>query len=653
MKKIAKFFISIIAVVVGLFPAITTPFFVCAENNTTVYEQSDVLDDLEHMTIDGKKFSVDDYTFNELRDVQLISLYEYGYSEDSVGTYNLYVYVFNPKGLVFDEDSAKNKIQFSCGNTNPQKYELKYLDKSETDDKENLFYKFKVCLTDEQKNYIAQSFESVNRTYSVSGIELLTAGELNAVEYSIASKFIYAGAVDSVDGVSCTRDTSEVLELDIHHTYYRPNGSNGTNSYTQDTLMSVYFSIPNEVLDSYDKLSSLECTWIKTLTAWAFVTGNEKIYDEFMKYIGETELYQNVPDSKYPTIITKEPLPYGFVGKSIEGDNVVKYNVPSISAQETITRLTYCFFVEGGIDAADTYILDSDEIRYWIEDYQDDYANDEKYLLVDGRQYKPYSRELFSMPQAYTKYISISADEEYSLTEEIITANWWQKIWGDANLESYTVFNGIKAIQPVIGIDITKSDKQLSDDLYISTQDVKEFKQFYQTETEKNRTVYLFRYDIGTYEAVEVTEGTRDDSGYLIGLKDTDTNARVFRQNIYLDFDVIHVGFDKNGEEIIYSVVSNPTDVIPDADPPLHTTSDKPNWWIIAAIVLVIVGVLAAIFKPVLDLIVILLKGIGYLLYGVGWLLLSPFRLIGYIFELFQGENEKGEEFDEDEGYYE
>ena len=100
--------------VVGIFP---TALPIPAKATTVLsYEQTNVMDDLRNATIDGKPFSVTDYPFDEKKDTRVLSLVEYCYSfyEEKQGNYNLYVYVYNPKGLMFDVGSPLNGIQLSC-----------------------------------------------------------------------------------------------------------------------------------------------------------------------------------------------------------------------------------------------------------------------------------------------------------------------------------------------------------------------------------------------------------------------------------------------------------------------------------------------------------------------------------------------------------
>lgn len=650
MKKIKKIMISLLLVLVCIFSFVIAPFgssytYTARAESVAEFELRNVLDDLKGMTVDGKAFDVKDYAFDSQRDVQIISFVEYCYSyvSDKQSDYGLYIYLWNPKGLSFVHDATRNRVQFTYGETNqePVKYPFTILNKSKESGCEGLFYKIRVDLTEEQKLYMLATMNSVSRTYHVSGIEILEKGATTVSDYTVSSTYTYSGFAagygpgDSTEStLTCTRDNSEVLELDVHTTYYRVDGSNGTNSYTQDTLMTAYFSVPNKVLNQYDKLSGFKCSWIKLMTDWAFVTGNEAIYDSFAPFIGVAGLLKNMGTTFNPDYRSPE---YGFVGKSIEGDYVVGCQYPG-TVEYDITQLDYLFFAEGGVDAADDYIVSSEEIYEWMKSYYDNYitndSSNKKYLSVDGSNYPPYAETLFLAGSmgATVKEDFISVDKEYTLLEEKITQNWWQAIWGDTTLEYSNKYDGIEGIHLVTSEDMKATSNSICKNLYISPMDIGEFTKFYKAETKKDRTVLLLRYDIGEYVALETTEGKPDSSGFITGFTDTDTNCRVFRQDVYLNFDVIYVEFEKEGEPVIIPIVSSPKDVIADSTPPLHTTSDKKDdrWDKLLKVIYLILGLLLLIvlFPLLKGFVSIIVSFCVAVVKGIGWILSSIFNLL-------------------------
>ena len=132
---------------------------------------SDVMEDLESSTIDGKPFDISDYAFDESEQTQVVMFAEYCYSfyANRQENYGLYVYVWNPQGLRFTLDSTRNKISLRTGKDESvgyTKYTLLYLDQCDQTNYEGLFLKFKVMLSGEEKEQIFESLKSDERVYS-------------------------------------------------------------------------------------------------------------------------------------------------------------------------------------------------------------------------------------------------------------------------------------------------------------------------------------------------------------------------------------------------------------------------------------------------------------------------------------------------------
>lgn len=171
-----------------------SPIAYAATDEPLQYDRTDVLDDLESMTIDGKPFDIRNWAFSEEHTTTVVMFTEYCYSfySNKQDNYGLYVYVWNPRGLAYSERSVLNQIQLSAGNDEHyEKYSLRFLNKSERAGYEGLFYKFKLALTDSEKESILSDLNSSERVYHVSGIELLVDGDRNATEYTVNLAYTY------------------------------------------------------------------------------------------------------------------------------------------------------------------------------------------------------------------------------------------------------------------------------------------------------------------------------------------------------------------------------------------------------------------------------------------------------------------------------
>ena len=655
MRKILKriyvaavsIFSAIIMVVAGAIPA-TIPT-VAKADTVSAYETSNVLEDLKGSTVNGKEFSLLEYGFNAFKDTQVISFVEYCYSfyPTKQENYNLYVYVYNPKGLFFDVDSSMNKIQLAYGNGQAyEKYALQYLNRSEETNYEGLFYKYKVKMTSEQRKEMLLNQNSSERVYKVSGIELQENGKTNANEYSVATTYYYSGYAvgfgsnaEAENTLVCKSEQAEVLSLNVKPTVYRPDGSNGKSEWHQDSLHSVYFAVPNDILQKYGMMSAVHATWLNAVLAPALVTGNYNAYSAILSYLGE-----NLPstDKGYHTDDLYYMYYGGCVGAGAGFSNATCYYGYSYNAMsgwsghsmlhtlygEAVNPLYMMYYASGGIDSADDYAVSSEEILSKLKESKVKYPGE---LVLDK-----YNRCMFeSVDKEFTE-VNIRAEETYSLTEQKIDKAWWNGLFGVDRPDKITttVFDNIQAIYAVKDSDLSGTKAEVAKRLYISEADYDDFKAYY--EANKNVcTVYLFRYQTSDYISQEATlyEYYPDGSIFTTGKgwQRCDTNAYFFQQTVNLDFDIIDVTFSNGIAETVIPVASNPMDIIPDATPPLVTQSDMDEvWWrIIVGLLLLLLVVV--IFWPVIQ----------FLLRGAVWIISLPFKGIKVLIKENQEESKK------------
>lgn len=643
MKKIFKrifsavisFALAVLGMVAGIFPAALP---VQAET-ALAYEKINVLDDLTNSTIDGKEFSLTDYNFDAKKETQVISFVEYCYSfyENKQDKYGLYVYVYNPKGLQFDTESPLNTIQFIYGfstNENYAKYPLIYLNCSLKENYEGLFYKFKVSLSEEEKQRILQTVNSSDRVYRVSGIELLTQGNVNATEYSVATTYHYSGYASGYGSnanagntLQCSSEETEVLSLEVHGAQYRPKGTNGKNEYTQDSLHSVYFAVPNEILNRYGTMTAVHAKWLDAVLKPALVTGNQEAYDAIKPLLGmsikdlSTFSYMYLGAYAYQkngeagslylsgySYYNPEPL--------MKNDDVLNYYFG-----RDIDTLYSLYYSGSEANSADNYTLSSEKILADLKASKGKYGGS----LVNGK----YSRYMFESVADKWTDVNLKADESFSLTDEIIDKSWWDKFWGLQGSVTTNTFDGIKAIYAVKDSDMSGTIQQVSQRLFISEADYSDFLSFYNANKAKS-TVYLFRYQVRDYVAQEATLLKENTSIFGDSFKVVDTNAYFFQETVNLDFDIIDVTFSNGESETVIPVVSSPIDVVPDPTPPVYTETDgNPNWWIYIAVIagLIVLAIVMPVLTPVIRF--------------LAWFISLPFKLIGKFFRWI-GRRRKG-----------
>ena len=592
----------------------------------TAYENTNVLDNLDGATIGGKEFDIADYPHNDSGKPQIISLVEfcYSYYADKQEDFGLYIYVYNPQDIALDMATDRNKIQLTYGNKQSySKYTLDFLNYSEKAGYEGRFYKFKIRLTDAERQDILDLVDDNERVYKISGIELSYKGTVT--EYPCGQTYTYSGYAEGYgselatgDTLSCTVDGfDKYLTLDVHSTYYRPEGSNGSEN-KQDTLHSVYFAVPNEIIREYGVMTAVHATWLNAYTSPIFVTGNEELYNGFMGVVGKER-----PETDY-AFHTNESGRYW--GGFYFVDYSHGYNY-SNAVENVLTKLNYAFYAENG--DADSYVLPAEKLlgdsesgkKGWLETYTENFGGE----LVNDK----YSAALFEKVDAAFTDKTITSDDTFSLTSVTTSQNLWQKIWGTST--SYTNTYTMSAIQDVTldDMDNALSEKAFCDEFYVAEGDFDELYSYVKKAAAKDETVYLFRYYQSEYFAVELSEGMYETGFYtqIVGdmsmpaygrhYEHEDTNAYLCQMWVQLDFDIIDLTFTKDNVDTIIPVVMSPMDIAADGTPPLVTTKDGLSWWQILLAVLALILIIWLLFKfaPVI-------------VYAVGKVIALPFKAI-------------------------
>lgn len=611
-----------------------------ADDDTIQFEQTNVMDDLENSTVDGKAFNISDYAFNNSEEASVLMLVEYCYSfyanlQDNFG---LYLYVWNPQGLKFDTGSSLNAVQLSYGSeADYVKYSLEFLNRSERTNYEGLFYKFKVRLSLSQREAMLEALNSSERIYHISGMELLETGESLPHEYAVNAVYTYSGYAqgygpnEGADTLTYTRSEGEVFVIeddDLHQTFYRPSGNVSGSFFKQDTLHTVYFSVPNELIERYGRLAVIRVQWLEAVLSPFLITGNQDVYNALQNYIGQTMGEYNEEGFEYGILGGYEVTTSGI------GELVLTHRTAELaynpwykfleSADRQLDRICLAFNSGDETDSADTYRVGGEMLLDLMKEYSR--SSTDKVLGM-------YARELFSSVDEAFTVVDIPAEREYSLTSEKISQTFWEKVFGTSHVEYSDTFDGIEAIHPVSEQDFGASKEQTCQNLYIDLNDYDEFLSVYEAAERDEETVYLFRFDQSEYSAWEVTQGKWEKATQWVPnaigpggmfqtvykLSDSDTNGYLAEETVYLGLDLIQMEWDDGEKRVVIPIVSSPIDVVADGTPPVHTTSDKDlAWWqiLLAVLALVLVVILLFKFAPVLVL-------------AVGKVIALPFKAIG------------------------
>ena len=619
------------------------------------FDSTYVMDDLKGSSVDGKNFNLLDYGFDNKKPLKIFSFVEYCYSfyATKQDNYGLYVYVYNPQGVNFVYSSIQNKIQFSVGDGSTasfEKYTLQFLNCSTESNYEGLFVKYKVVLPMARKQAVLDALNSTARVYVVSGIELLTEGELNATEYAAtgikadgsSGSVIYRysgyaagyGVNNETSTLSCESTEGEVLRLEVHHTSWRAGSgvTNGKSKYTQDSLNSVYFAIPKEFPEKYGYLSEVHCEWLNAVTSWGLVTGNRTIYDKIYNYVGREIGFKNY-DMTYAFYVDYRQHHYD--GAAIFDGAYLGYNSSSSSLIENkITQLNWLFSAGDELNIADHTTISSEIAKQWYSSEFTGIVGEDYGEVLENKDGKKIYKALFDSVDDEIKDYHIKAEEKKTLISQKWSQSWWEKhVSGGHHKVGDAVPENVEAIHQVTDEDFLSNEEMTCDRLYISVSDYADFKQFYD-ENKGENNIYLLRFAVTDYVSAEASEYKYQKAliGDNYGLNEVDTNAYFFKQNVFLDFDIIDVTFCDDGRLTVVPVVMSPIDIVPEITPPPLVTEDPDGKGLsLLEIILLVIGVvllliLFGIVWPYISPVVIVVGR------GIWTVVKLPFKAVGALF---------------------
>jgi hypothetical protein len=646
---------------------------VYAMSNTIIFDEVDVLDDLQTSTWSGKPFNINDYPYNEQGQLQIINFVEYCYSFRSNLQYNygLYIYVYNPQAININTDSFSNKIQMASEYedgepTEYTKYNLKFCSKSVTN-YYNLFYKFKIDFSIEQRNELLSRLDSHERRYDISGVELFAVGATNSIDYS-SGKFGkitvtgyskgYGANLVAESNLSVNMDDLEFVEFNLGRTFWRGDSfsDKGADHYNQ--LDSVYFSVPNKLLDYYGELQRIKAEWYEYKTKNILVTKSAVVADWITPRLGQRvepfstdfnrSLYYNLDFySQYLVHFVTSDWAFNpdftvfgnwfteAVSAVYDGANINEYlyllfkvnNIDNYNKQNDIvsiggvtgTKLSQAIYnydksyingtlpIKDGTISADLFedFIDSDRIK------------DTEF----GKIQKGYSYYDFDADRDLQSMLSY-ADSDISFWQKWQDMGLWDAIFGNEIAGG----NSITGIVPIISLrddHFYGSKEEISENLFISVNDVYRLQDYYETAKDNDETTFLFRFATSDYFAGEVI--IKEPGLFGATLND---QCYIASETVFLDFDVIQLTFLKDGIYKVIPVVSNPIDIINDLVPPSNIIGFDLWAFIKKWALIIVVLIIGIILLPTL---------LPYIVKLVVWVISLPFVFVKYLFGLFKG----------------
>ena len=557
---------------------------------------SGVAEEVALMTFDGKAW--DPSTFMEGKDkngIYVISVDEVGFNYDGgkKESLDLYFYLYNPSGKDVDVKSDKNRVQMAVkwnddGSASAyDKFNLEFIDASKND----IYLKFK--LVDKfstadpiqmwQRVQLMQLRQS-KRLYEISGVELLTVGDVNATEYAYGAKVTVTGfeagcgkGGNNVDSKQVIYNSFVVLEQKVHQSYWRTTGSYlGANHKNQ--INQCYFSIPREIWEEYEALYSIKCEWEEYRSTPMIVTDDEALYQDLNLVLGKKIMSDVVGPgviSSYSLGTGYRDLSYGVyywyfdwsynLGKGWDLTGDIR------DRGEICDRLSWLFKSKEEISLNDTCVS-VEEILKYLKDNQ--YLMQSGYLFdTDVGNFRKAGYQIQTITFDDTFRLLNYNDGDHSWLEKLADYNIFNGGWvpfGGYTVKFDETYPDLEPIEVFGSTDkfgakqngvavVNYTPEVLKDRFYFRDVDeASKFQEFCQEEMNAGNIVILLRYAETDYYS-EVLHVSPEIDGHAI----------VSEQNIFLNFDVIELQF-KGEDQIIRSLpmVSSPTTGVGGIDAP-------------------------------------------------------------------------------------
>lgn len=527
------------------------------------YENTDVMGDLE---------GVDLTKYQGLKTVSVISFNEFGYMPGDMSGYGLYIYVYNDTGNQIVNYNL-NRVQLSADGSSYNKYRVTILDN--TDD--FTVYKLKV----EDADSIGAAVNAEERTYHISGIELITT-TTGLIDYAVSSIYKYTGTPALEEGaestLTCTveqQDTVVITGLEDRQTVYRTDMDN-PNMQSHNQINSVYFAVDNYFIRTYGMLQSIEAEWWEYRTNPIVVTNNQDMYNSLKIY---SNMYSE--ENPAPAIRNDEYWGIGDWRSTSQGgygplrqynwvyniETHVSENGNGVQAFARPNNLYWILSTANWGDDLENYVVsqeDLEALRFSFEQSQ------RAHFSEDDNGYS-YCIELFNTEvgdertAGYNRKVFDSTDPNDMIDFKEYDPNYrgWDKFknifgWEDDFDEVLT------DVSPIVLIDSNNSDyylsgsnEEIADKMLIAEEDVANFKQYVSTSVKNDETVVLFRFANTEYYS-NVAHGYSPEDGWVEDI------AFTAEENVFLNFDVMTLGFYDGSQMNIIPVVSSPIDIISD-----------------------------------------------------------------------------------------
>lgn len=595
---------------------ISTGLIAYAGDNDLKFDNTSIFDDLYGSKDDnGNEFDLSNYPIDKDGELQFFSFVEYGYSyyANYEKNYALYLYLYNPQQLNFqtylDSNVVRMGVSYATKDDNIVVSEYEDFNivcvSRTTGDYSNLFYKFKVLDPNKKILSMAQAYEKENgcRRYDIAGVYLKTDKSDVTLDKNIGRTYkcsgymaTYGKDASNPSTFVCNVEKLETLDLKVYQTSYL-TGVSSAGAYHHNNVSSVYFAIPQRVLDKYGSLWEIYAQWYECKTAPILVTSNVDFYYKALN----NNHYETVDNSEGGTSLLYDKsvdylLWYGRHSDSVAGSSNIlhydwAYNLRPFSmtsgdmfiqrfANSYSNVLPFVFYSpsyteSGAFNVINKQTVAGDVKSSQIRDYIQNYKSSN---YVDWHTSRNLASELFvnAIDSARAeKGIKVGLNKvrtNLGNTFDLKSWNseygsWWDKLtqYGWSYPKNEVLDEQHTNVKPFE--EITKdalNSVTLASDLLINENDVDSFKTFCNSSYDNDSAVpYLFRFAVSDYTSRPITR----NPGRLDVDQDV-VDSYLAQETVFFDFNIITMTFKGKEDYYTLAVMHTPVDVIAGVEPP-------------------------------------------------------------------------------------
>lgn len=595
---------------------ISTGLIAYAGDNDLKFDNTSIFDDLYGSKDDnGNEFDLSNYPIDKDGELQFFSFVEYGYSyyANYEKNYALYLYLYNPQQLNFqtylDSNVVRMGVSYATKDDNIVVSEYEDFNivcvSRTTGDYSNLFYKFKVLDPNKKILSMAQAYEKENgcRRYDIAGVYLKTDKSDVTLDKNIGRTYkcsgymaTYGKDASNPSTFVCNVEKLETLDLKVYQTSYL-TGVSSAGAYHHNNVSSVYFAIPQRVLDKYGSLWEIYAQWYECKTAPILVTSNVDFYYKALN----NNHYETVDNSEGGTSLLYDKsvdylLWYGRHSDSVAGSSNIlhydwAYNLRPFSmtsgdmfiqrfANSYSNVLPFVFYSpsyteSGAFNVINKQTVAGDVKSSQIRDYIQNYKSSN---YVDWHTSRNLASELFvnAIDSARAeKGIKVGLNKvrtNLGNTFDLKSWNseygsWWDKLtqYGWSYPKNEVLDEQHTNVKPFE--EITKdalNSVTLASDLLINENDVDSFKTFCNSSYDNDSAVpYLFRFAVSDYMSRPITR----NPGRLDVDQDV-VDSYIAQETVFFDFNIITMTFKGKEDYYTLAVMHTPVDVISGVEAP-------------------------------------------------------------------------------------